>query len=292
MAPAALNASIFSKNNNAIHEVYSLLSSLLPKAQNLQCLIIRSIIPIPFSDFDILSQGIYQCQSLTTLRFNNVPIGDEGFERLARALRRPGIIELQCRRCSLTDASGPVLSALLAYQVFIQSEADWRESLSGAARSPTIHIDILDLRDNEFTYRFINDIYYDVIDLNLKQIDLRGNVGIAPSTVEMLSRYAKNTKILVGLGKDIPPKKANTENIKKLQEENKILRTAIKFTQNNPDSEIVLEDGLSIIGPKAETLIRYLKNIDPLLYKISDAPNQFFKKRNRTMYDVRDEDDI
>ncbi|KAK8894734.1 hypothetical protein M9Y10_023171 [Tritrichomonas musculus] len=309
--PVALSSSVMSKKKNATRSICLLLSETLPKSETLEFLKFRSL-PLKMTDIELLSQGIFESNSLRTLRFCDVPLKDEGFERLARAMRRQSILNLQLRKCSLTDASGNAMRSLLYYHSYIQNEAEWRNSLStkhsGSAQCPILCLTNLDLRDNEFTFEYIDIISDPLIDLRIiKVLDLRGNAGITNTVISKLVTDIPDTAILTGPSKPIkspkpPPKifrsisqmsraKSTTNDIPRmvpsgeaktkmdmrihdLEVENERLSLLIEYLQNGT-KVIELEPGLKIIGPRADIFAEHIVKLDELLSKSQDAPQPF-----------------
>lgn len=310
--PVQLSASVMTKKKNAARSICLLLSETLPKSETLEFLKFRSL-PLKMTDIELLSQGIFESNTLRTLRFCDIPMKDEGFERLARALRRQSILNLQLRKCSLTDASGEAMKNLLYYHSYVQNEVEWRNSLSqkhsGNGQSPVLCLTNLDLRDNEFTFEYIDIIKYPLIDLRvIKVLDLRGNAGISNTVVEDLEKEIPNTKIITGPSKPIkspkPPSKiyrsvsqfSKTKTspseipktdifdetpktkmdlkIQELEVENERLKQLIEYLQNNANI-VQLEPGLKIIGPRAGVFVDHIVQLDKLLAKSQDAPEPF-----------------
>ena len=238
------------------------------------------------------------------MRFCDTPIGDDGFDRLARALRKQSVTTLQLRKCGLTDASGKAMRSLLFFHSYVQSTVEWKDSLSKnrpGSRSPILCISSLDLRDNEFTFQFIDEIHDPLIDLAImKELDLRGNAGISSTIVADLVNRAPNTTILTGPSKQIkmpkpPPKlyrssssksslstvfpvespRVQKENrIQELEMENERLRTLIEYLQDGTNI-VQLEPGLNIVGPRAQELVEHINKLDELLVQSHDGPSVF-----------------
>lgn len=320
--PIALSSSAIIKKKNATRNLCLLFSTTLPKSETLEFLKFRSL-PLKFADIELLSQGIFESNTLRTLRFCDIPIGDAGFERLARALRHKSVINLQLRKCSLTDASGEAMRSLLFYHSYLQNEVEWVNSLytrnEKQGQSPILCLSNLDLRDNEFTFEYIDTISDPLIDLGvIEVIDLRGNAGITSTVVAKLIPQIPNTTVLTGPSKPIkaqkPPSKifksisslSNTKSkrslsgtkdstgrgspsrcspktekrVKELEIENERLRTLIEYLKSN--SNIVeLEPGLNIIGPRAGEFVEHVVRLDQLLVTAQDGPPCFLSSSSK-----------
>lgn len=312
--PVALSSSVMTKKKNAARSICLLLSETLPKSETLEFLKFRSL-PLKMADIELLSQGIFESNTLRTLRFCDIPLKDEGFERLARALRHQSILNLQLRKCSLTDASGDAMKNLLYFHSYVQNEVEWRNSLSqkhsGSGQPPILCLTNLDLRDNEFTFEYIDIIKYPLIDLRvIKVLDLRGNAGISNTVISDLANDIPNTTILTGPSKPIkapkPPPKifrsiseaSKTKNnpsentkpaitsesktkmdlrIQELEVENERLKLLIDYLQNNTKT-VQLEPGLKIVGPRAGDFVEHIEKLDELLAKSQDAPEPFLSR--------------
>ena len=224
-----------------------------------------------------------------------VPMGDSGFTKLARSLKRRGVVDLQCRKCGLTDACGADLHSLVSYQVSVQSESQWLESLSARrpVASPIVCMQIIDLRDNDLTYVFIREVSDSLLDLPLKILDLRGNPGITAAQVTPLAQEMPEATIRTGLSKPIkgskPKKKPysskigkSTEpsstagskgkkrasSVKALKRENVRLRNLVDDLESGGNI-VELEPDLAIVGPRARELANHLIALDKMLEKMN-----------------------
>jgi hypothetical protein len=302
--PSALTSAVFSHKKDLMQDLASFFARVLPRTSSLTFLKFRSL-PLRAPEIDLIATGIYQCASLRSLRFCGVTLGDDGFRRLARALRRRAITDLQLRSCQLTDKCGRDLHALLSFHVFVQSEAAWVASLSGSKQQELVCLHTLDLRDNEFTYQFIDEIQDVILDLPVTVVDFRGNAGISESVLAKLVRKlresGRNTEIRFGPSKLIkqvkprtivssasrPPalmplipavKKTREARIQELEEENAILKNLIKQL-NDGDNVVELEPGLTIVGAKAAEFVEHINRLDAMLPEYAAAAAPFAAKK-------------
>ncbi|EAY17072.1 hypothetical protein TVAG_297510 [Trichomonas vaginalis G3] len=267
------------------------LCTTISESQILEFLKFRTI---PFSqvDIDLLANAIFSSNTLRVLRFCDIPLGDKGFSRLCRSLRKRSIVEVQFRKCELTDECTCDLRSLLAFHVFVQSEADWKDHVLGVP-SQNVCLQSLDLRNNEFTYQFINIIEDALLDVPLKLLDLRGNNGLTQTMVKKMQSKVPQTKILCGICPDVKFEKPKEEppqqepqrrsssrasnkfkRIHDLEEENQRLRALIEELQIGVNVAN-LEPGLMIVGPRAKDLVTEITKLDNLLGTlegISPAP--------------------
>lgn len=301
--PAALKSSVIKYNNNVTKEISTLLAQALPKTESLNFLKFRSI-PLRPPDIELLAGGIYACDTLRVLRFCDVPLGDSGFARLARAMRKQAIVDLQLRHCNLTDDCGQDMHTLLSYHVFVQSDGAWKASLTGANRREVVCLKALDLRDNEFTFKFVEDITDPVLDLPLSYIDFRGNAGVSSSVVQSLLKRLKKqrrttevrtgpSKIIKAAKPKIKPVKGSPANasvrratsrlstatakvprVQQLEEENEMLRDLIAQLRSR-ENIVELEPGLKIVGPRAAELVEHIRKLDDMLTSYSSGPPNF-----------------
>ena len=299
--PAALKSSVIKYNNNVTKEITTMLAQALPKTETLSFLKFRSL-PLRPPDIETLSTGIYACSTLRVLRFCDVPLGDAGFSRLARAMRKQSIVDLQLRHCGLTDDCSEDMHSLLSYHVFVQSDGAWKAGLTGANRREVVCLKALDLRDNEFTFQFIEAITDPVQDLPLDYIDLRGNAGVSGSVVQKLlrtlKRQRKATEIRTGPSKIIKAAKpkakqakgspaaagvrktasrlsaVKTSRVQQLEEENEMLRDLIAQLRSGQNI-VELEPGLKIVGPRASELVDHIRKLDDMLTSYSSGPTNF-----------------
>ncbi|OHT16118.1 hypothetical protein TRFO_13444 [Tritrichomonas foetus] len=306
--PVALSSSVILRKKSAIRDLCSQISKILPKSETLEFLKLRSI-PIKVADVELLSQGIFESGTLRTLRFCDVPLGDDGFERLARALRKQSVINLQLRKCKLTDESGQAMRSLLFYHSYVQNEVEWRDSLSkknaGRHQTPVLCLSNLDLQDNEFTFQYIESIQDPLIDLRIvKVLDLRGNAGISSTVVSNLVKSIPDTTVLTGPSKPIKspkpqpklfksptysksslsisspngspqsPKSLKEQRLQALETENERLKLLIECLQTG-NNVVQLEPGLNIVGPRAAELVDHIVKLDDLLARAQDGPPSF-----------------
>jgi len=291
--PCSLEASAALKAKEVTTLIVNTVIKMIENDKSIELLKFRSI-PFKFSDLDLLSSCIYGNSNLRVIKFCDVPLGDKGFERLGRALRKQSVVKLQCRQCKLTDKSSIAFRSLLSFHLFVQSDYDWKTSLSGAKGSNIVCLNSLDFRDNEFTYKFIEEVKDSLIDIPLKKLDLRGNNGITALTVHKLLPAIPNTNILTGI--QVPPKshvsikstmnrtssshsspipvKSSIEIINSLEKENEVISRLIEQIQSK-DPKYQLEKGLLILGEKAESFIEEIKRIDSLLIKSTNGPPPF-----------------
>ena len=314
--PVALDNSAMTRLPNASKDLYSTVSKLITRAKEFEFLKFRNI-QCTFSDIDTLSASIFQSSTIRKLHFCDVNMGDAGFERLCRALRKRSVTDLQCRKCGLTDKSAGPFRSLLQFQPFLQYEFSWEDSLISDAPTGATSVVCLqrfDLRDNLFTSQFIDDVKDALYFENFSLIDLRGNFGISEAIIlpvrkeiQQLNKKAPtkiNIKILVGLSalpkesklmerkiassKKHPQKTANSEplsKIKLLEEENRQLKYVIDCLQNHTNIE-TLEPGLDIVGSQAPQLVSHIRTLDNFLITSTNGPQPFLMeskvlKRNK-----------
>jgi hypothetical protein len=182
---SALRQSVAFHSKHVVREAFGLLGQVLPRTRSLKSVELRAL-PADIVDIRLLAEGVFQCEPLRRLHLCDIPLGDQGFAMIGRALRRRSVIDLQCRKCQLTDACARDVQSLLAYHVFVQSEYAWKASLSSGTVTDVVCLQTLDFRDNEFTFEFINVIRDALFDLQLSCMDLRGNDGISDAIVASL----------------------------------------------------------------------------------------------------------
>jgi hypothetical protein len=193
----------------------------------------------------------------------------------------------------------------LSFHVFVQAEAAWTTSLSGSAQNEIVCLTTLDLRDNEFTFHFIEEVQYAIIDLPLKTIDFRGNAGISADVVSWVSRRLRetetNTEIRTGGSKPVKPvktrvsvkasarppplaatktsKKSRDVRIQDLEKENGDLRRLISQLQSG-ENIVELEPGLEIVGPKATDFVEHIRKLEEMLPAQIGSPPQFLGQKS------------
>jgi hypothetical protein len=281
-----LSQSILARRHHLSTEISSLVSRILNESRSITFLSLRSI-DFQVRDFRILGNAVFHSESLRTVHFCNLPLGDANFEVICRALKRRYIFEFRCRKCGLTDGCAGSLHSLISYHVSLQGAVRWRDSLLEEVPSEIVCLQFLDLRDNDLTYVAIREIADSLIDLPLRLLDFRGNPGISATVVTRLAREMPDVRIRTGpsagvkIPKKIRPfrktKKPKGEKIKKreLRKDNRQLRTLVKqLEQGAPMVE--LEPDLAIVGPRAKELARHLLDLDRILQRSTSGLRSFF----------------
>ena len=300
--PLALQNSAAKRKKDFTKILAKTVSTALERTESMSFLKFR-FIPLKYPEIEMLSAAIFANNTLRVLRFCEVPLGDKGLSRLCRALRKRSIQEVQFRKCNLTDACTYDLRSLLAFHVFVQSEEQWRDSVMGTA-TETVCLQSLDLRDNEFTYQFIDIIQDSILDVPLRLLDLRGNAGLTANIVKPLQEKVPRTRILTGLSplpkckqptyvmdeipqeKKQPPKQvsARARRIQQLEEENQRLHALIEELQMGVNVA-QLEPDLMIVGPRASEFVEQVSQLDLLLAKSEHGPAPFLESTRRKISD-------
>ena len=295
----ALAMSAISKRRGVTAKIAKSVKEILDVTESISFLKLRSI-TFNANDINDLADAIFACNTIKSLRLCNIPLGDKGFSKLCRALKKRGVVDLQLRKCRLTDRSGPDMHSLISYHVSVQSECQWQESLaSSGVSAPLVCLQTLDLRDNDFTYAFIREIFDPILDLPLKTLDFRGNPGISGSVVAALSTQMPGTAIRTGLSKPIkeskPPKKPYKSKIgrklmsstadsrvtksassKSLRTENARLKNLVNTLEHGGDV-VEIEPDLAIVGPRAQELAHHLIELDKMLEQLQIGRPSFLR---------------
>jgi hypothetical protein len=288
--PSALALSAAASGRAVVREVCALLARVLPRAEALSALELRAL-PLGPADVQLLAAAVYDCAPLRALRLCDVALGDAGFARLARALRRRAVTELQCRACGLTDACAGDVAALLSYHASVQAECAWHASLArGAAPPAAVCLCALDFRDNEFTFEFVAAVQWALRDLPLERLDLRGNAGVSDAVVAALRRDVGADRILTGRAGPLPGARAaprrpadgprrqtreeRLERIRDLAQENDALRRLAAFLREG-SNVVELEPGLTIVGERAGDFVQQIRRLDGLMGASPGAPPGF-----------------
>lgn len=295
----ALAMSAISKRRGVTAKIAKSIKEILEATETISFLKLRSITFMPNDILD-LADAVYACNTIKSLRLCNIPLGDKGFSKLCRALKKKGVVDLQLRKCHLTDKCGPDMHSLISYHVSVQSECQWQESLAASGSfAPLVCLQTLDLRDNDFTYAFIREIFDPVLDLPLKILDFRGNPGISGTIVAELANQMPGTAIRTGLSKPIkeskPAKKPYKSKIgrklmsstsesrqtrsassRTLRKENARLHNLVNTLENGGDI-VELEPDLAIVGPRAQELAHHLIELDKMLEQLQIGRPSFLR---------------
>jgi hypothetical protein len=232
---------------NLVPDLIGLLSRVLPKTITLKVLKFRSLRNFAFRETDVLAQSVARCQSLRVLKLRNIPLADEGFIRLAKALRRRAVITLQCRKCNLTDAIGSTLSSLIEYHAGVQAEAEQKAKQQKDRTLGIICLSQIDLRDNRLTKQFVDTVESIVTDSPVVKLDLRGN-----------HRITAEDKVCPKIVVDVPHSELSLEDREaELHQENQRLKATLREMTHDHDVEI-LGTGLYAIGKRSGDLADHL----------------------------------
>jgi hypothetical protein len=286
----ALSQSALLHRKGLASDIADVIAKVLSESDSIEFIGFRSV-GLSSRDLQVLANSIFRAEALRTLHFCNIPLGDEGFAALCRALKKRSIVDLRCRKCGLTDECSGSLRSLISYHVSVQGEVEWHNSLSGLIPSPLVCLQYLDLRDNDLTSRTICEIGDSLLDLPLKVFDLRGNPAISENVVARLGREIPSTTIRTGPSLAIkhgkPRKKPYTSKVgqKSQSSEKEIIRKKgaqrnDEVAQTKESEEVVeLEPGLAIVGARARELAEYLGQLDRLMQSSKIQEPSFFRRR-------------
>jgi hypothetical protein len=281
----ALSNSVFRHRPQLTHDLSLILSGILKRTDSVAFISLRSL-DFDAPDLRVLCDAFFTCDTLRVVHFCNVPFGDAGFARVSRAFKKCGVVDLQCRKCGLTDKSAADLESLISYHVSIQSELRWHNSLSREQSCPVVCLQHLDLRDNDFTFITIREVFDSLLDLPLRTLDFRGNPGISAGLVATLAHEIPGTTIRTGISKPIkgpkpkpklyasksrPHSVAQDTERPHLRKDNIRLRKLVDHLEKG--GEIVeIEPDLAIVGPRARELADYLVQLDEIFKQRNLAP--------------------
>lgn len=259
--PIEFEGSIFQNNAQFISELVGLLSRILPRTESIFILKFRSML-FEYRDIDVLSQSIYQCETLRVLKLHNIPLHDEGFERLSQALRRKSVTTLQCRNCKLTDQIADSLISLINYQTYVQREAERKAEQMKDKNLGIVCISMYDFRDNKFSNNFVSEIENEVDNSSILRFDLRGN-HISVDKVH-------SPKIVAGkMNKRLTVNAAQTQE-QRLEETNQRLHQILEQLTNGQKIAL-LSPGLYAIGARAPELADHIQMLDQFYGKIESG---------------------
>lgn len=180
--PEMLANSVYRKDKSALQAIIIALKYILSRSKNLEVLKLRNI---PFSSNQILqiSKTFEKCTSLRSLTFDNIPLFDDGFALISRAIRKVKLTQFKCQKCSLTDSSTSSIKMLLN----CYSTGNRKVKAKGLSNQS---LQVLDLQYNSFSYRLLLDIGDVLSIIPLKILDIRFNQMIDP-------KIAKNMKTTI-----------------------------------------------------------------------------------------------
>lgn len=265
--PIAFEASVQHNNPRLIPELVGLLSRIIPRSTSLS-LLSFVLMPFGFVEIDILTQSICQCKYLRVLRFDDVPLHDNGFIRLSEALKRQAVQELQCRRCGLTDNIKDTFLELVATHVQIQRLADRKAELNSVPNLGTVCLSLLDFSDNNLTDHFVRLVQESVEHSPIVSLDLTGNKNIRVETILTSKILVRNTEME---GKETITSLSFREKV--LSDENKRLRKTVEALVQGRNVTALRSD-LYAIGPRANELARHIEVLDQLCEDIDEMDSE------------------
>ena len=233
----------------------ALVSRILFKTKRLHSLSLKSL-NLDFCDLDVICQGVISCSTLRSLAFVSVPIGDEGFQMLAAALRRRGVTDLTCRACGLTDDSSAELRQLVKFHMIVQRKED--NTANKEKRTPElIALASIDLRGNALTPYFVEDVRNLVDRSPVYRFDLRDNAEIARAMKRI------SPKFIVG----VTPKRRKVNDDERLKLENERLKGKVGRIIGRKNVAAV-NDNVFIVGHRAPELADHIFALDRLCTKL------------------------
>jgi hypothetical protein len=208
---AKFGSSVYVQLPSFPEELAAIIARMLSRTRALHHLTIQSI-ELSFSEVDLICQAISNSQCLRVIEFDKVPLFDEGFELLARAVSRKGIRRLQVRGCRLTDAITQDVIRLISKHTSIYQSVNESQVGSGRQRPP-ICLESLDFRENRLSTSFLHEIVHTISASPIQKFDLRDNPRITSSC--RLSRvFLVGSSCLSGSGKLSRTQKLKSENAK------------------------------------------------------------------------------
>lgn len=227
------------------------------------------------------------CTTLRVLRYFNVPFTEEDATQLCRVLTRPSVVDLQLRRCGLTDSFAEPLAAMLQMHPFIQK---FHELQTYDETPQIIRIQRLDLQENEFGIDFLDQLEAPLMDLDLERVDLRGNCGIPAGKLSELQEqlppgsllHGPSVPVCLNQEKEALRKKKHRQavlrKIAQLEGQNRELR---EFIHAFEDLEVIaeLEPQLYIVGEDAPKFVDEFVRIDSTIARKKLKIKPFLRAR-------------
>lgn len=268
--PIELEGSIQQNIKDLIPDLVGLLSRFIPRTRSINSLKFANL-PFGMNEVEILSLSIQQCAPLRVLNFTNVPLYDNGFAKLCEALNRQSVQELTCKNCGLSDAIAPVILNLAEMHGRIQKIAEKHAQQNNEKNLGLVCLHVIDLSENNFTSKFIEEIQEGVDASPIVSIDVSSNPEIDTSVIQ-------SPKFVVeGVSKnDLSPNQYEKE----LKKENERLKRIVSRLIQGKDI-CALRSDLYAVGPRAGELSEYIKILDKLCADIDTDDSYVPKLRQK-----------
>jgi hypothetical protein len=249
-------ASVYVQLPTFPQEVAAIIARLLNRARALRVLTVESI-DLSFPEVDLICQGISDASCLRVVNFEKIPLFDEGFELLAGAISRQGVVSVGAVGCRLTDAITRHVAALIVKHTAIQKAVD--EERFRSHRAPKlVCLSSFDFRENRLSQSFVKGIAGKVRASPIRHFDLRDNPRI-PSSMRPARVFLVGPSCL-----DRFHKRSTTQ---KLRDENAKLRSRLAAFVGSKNIVMVDRDTF-VVGERASELVQHINELDSLYSRL------------------------
>ena len=257
--PRELENSAFRNNDRIVPLAIAMLSRILPRTESIEIIKFRGL-RLEYKDIDVLAQSIEECRTLRVIKMQDIELKKRGFRRLAEAVKRQGVITIQCRNCLLNDTITDLVLDLIECHTMIQKEAERKAEAEADKSLGIVCLSTIDLRDNHLTPAFLERVE-EVLDASpMLRLDVRGNPEITETDVHSPKAFAGKTeprKIYGSLAKTAQSREVQ------LEAENLRLKGILAQLTNGSDVA-VLRTNLYAVGERAQELARHIDDLDSL----------------------------
>lgn len=259
--PPELEGSIALQLPNFESEISALISRLLFRTKRLNGIAVKSI-NFSYQDIDVICQGIEACRTIRKLKFVSLPLNDEGFERLAAALRHRSLTQLTCKKCNLSDDIVAFFRPLVKFHTGVQ-QREVRTAEKEKRKTELVALTYFDLRGNRFTSFFVDGMN-SVIDRSpISRFDLRDNPGI-PQSIHASPKFE------FGSTRKNARRTSADDN---LRSENEHLKGRLHKLLGKKNIAAVT-DTVFIVGKRAPELADHIFSLDRLFTQLQNEQNR------------------
>lgn len=225
--PVSLETSAFRKCKKFVQALIIAIKFIFKKARNLKNFIFKSFY-LPKHELISLITSLESMSQIESLSFVNTPLYEDPFRIAVSVLKNKKLSEIHFNQCGLTDSSIDDIRSILNSNIMSQKQHE-EEARLNEESIKVRGIQLVDLRNNEFSYRIISGLCDLFQSLPCLTLDLRENQNIDSQIIRNIQRSLPQIHIIANNMK--MPKRTNT---------------------NCQEDVVVIDKDLKIVGKRAK----------------------------------------